>query len=111
MGSRGRRGMRRVGCSTSGRGIMIRGLGDGGRLSQVLLNLISNAINHNDKPEGFVNIHYSNKKTHHKFSIEDNGIGIENVKRRLQLLYGSRYSLKTKSKGNEYIVNLKLPLL
>ena len=39
------------------------------------------------------------------------GIGIENVKRRLQLLYGSRYSLKTKSKGNEYIVNLKLPLL
>jgi len=38
------------------------------------------------------------------------GIGIENVKRRLQLLYGSRYSLKTKSNGNEYIVNLKLPL-
>ena len=38
------------------------------------------------------------------------GIGIENVKRRLQLLYGSGYSLKTKSKGNEYIVNLKLPL-
>ena len=38
------------------------------------------------------------------------GIGIENVKRRLQLLYGSGYSLKTRSKGNEYIVNLKLPL-
>lgn len=38
------------------------------------------------------------------------GIGIKNVKRRLQLLYGSEYSLKTKSKGNEYTVNLKLPL-
>ena len=38
------------------------------------------------------------------------GIGIENVKRRLQLLYGSAYSLKTKTIGNEYIVNLKLPL-
>ena len=40
-------------------------------------NLISNAIIHNDKPEGFVNISYNNNKTHHKFSIEDNGIGIE----------------------------------
>ncbi|UCE92872.1 MAG: histidine kinase [Flavobacteriaceae bacterium] len=38
------------------------------------------------------------------------GIGIENVKRRLQLLYGSAYSLKTRAKGNEYSVNLKLPL-
>ena len=38
------------------------------------------------------------------------GIGLKNVERRLQLLYGSGYSLKTRSKGNEYIVNLKLPL-
>ncbi len=38
------------------------------------------------------------------------GIGIENVKRRLQLLYGTSYSLKIKSKGNLYSVNLKLPL-
>ncbi len=38
------------------------------------------------------------------------GIGIENVKRRLQLLYGSGYGLKTRSKGNTYTVNLKLPL-
>ena len=38
------------------------------------------------------------------------GIGLKNVERRLQLLYGSAYSLKTRSKGNEYIVNLKLPL-
>lgn len=38
------------------------------------------------------------------------GIGIENTKRRLQLLYGSSYSLKTRSKGNIYTVNLKLPL-
>jgi len=38
------------------------------------------------------------------------GIGIENVKRRLQLLYGSSYSLKTKTKENLYTVNLKLPL-
>lgn len=55
------------------------------------------------------------------FTIENNyvkstdntpkhGIGIENVERRLQLLYGSTYSLKTKSKGGLYTVNLKIPL-
>lgn len=38
------------------------------------------------------------------------GIGINNVKRRLQLLYGQAYSLKTKSKGDLFTVNLKLPL-
>lgn len=38
------------------------------------------------------------------------GIGINNVKRRLQQLYGQAYSLKTKSKGNLFTVNLKLPL-
>lgn len=45
----------------------------------------------------------SNRNTKH-------GIGIENVKRRLQLLYGTNYQLKTRSKGNIYTVNLKLPL-
>ena len=51
--------------------------GDKTRFKQLFQNLISNAIIHNDKPEGFVNISYNNNKTHHKFSIEDNGIGIE----------------------------------
>lgn len=45
----------------------------------------------------------SDRKTKH-------GIGIENVKRRLQLLYGNDYQLRTRSKGNIYTVNLKLPL-
>lgn len=44
-------------------------------------------------------------------SVEQrHGIGIENVKRRLQLLYGSRYRLNLKAKGNTFHVNLKLPL-
>lgn len=38
------------------------------------------------------------------------GIGIENVKRRLELLYGNKYSLKTQSQLNTYKVSLKLPL-
>lgn len=51
--------------------------GDKTRFKQLFQNLISNAIKYNDKQEGFVNINYSDKKTHHKFSIEDNGMGIE----------------------------------
>ena len=38
------------------------------------------------------------------------GIGIENVKRRLQLLYGNRYHLETHSEGNNFKVELNLPL-
>jgi sensor histidine kinase YesM len=42
--------------------------------------------------------------------VTKHGIGIENVRRRLELLYGNKFSLKTTSKVNTYTVNLKLPL-
>ena len=51
--------------------------GDKIRFKQLFQNLISNAINHNDKTEGFVDINYSDENTHYKFEIEDNGMGIE----------------------------------
>lgn len=51
--------------------------GDRARFKQLFQNLISNAIKHNDKPEGFVKIGYEDNNTHHKFFIKDNGIGIE----------------------------------
>ena len=38
------------------------------------------------------------------------GIGIENAKRRLQLVYGDRYQLTNEVKDNRYIVHLKLPI-
>jgi len=46
------------------------------RIQQVFQNLISNAINHNDKPNGYVQISYTDKQNHHQFSVADNGIGI-----------------------------------
>lgn len=38
------------------------------------------------------------------------GIGLENVKRRLELIYGTSYTLKTESNQSSYSVNLTIPL-
>ncbi|MFD1315874.1 sensor histidine kinase [Namhaeicola litoreus] len=44
------------------------------------------------------------KKTNH-------GIGLENVKRRLDLIYGKKYNLSTKIENHKYIVNLELSVI
>lgn len=41
---------------------------------------------------------------------ERKGIGIENTKQRLELLYPGRHTLKIGKEGQEYVVNLKLEL-
>ncbi len=41
---------------------------------------------------------------------QSNGIGIQNVKRRLQLLYPNSYSLNIAKENNEYTVQLKIPV-
>lgn len=38
------------------------------------------------------------------------GIGLKNVQRRLELLYGKDYSLTTEAYNNNYIVSLKIPV-
>ncbi|HEY2934025.1 MAG TPA: ATP-binding protein [Acidobacteriota bacterium] len=47
------------------------------RIEQVFLNLISNAIKFMDKPEGRIRISCEKTKDHWKFSVADNGPGIE----------------------------------
>ena len=49
---------------------------DAFRMQQLFQNLISNAINFNDKPSGFVDIAFIEKETEYIFSIKDNGVGI-----------------------------------
>lgn len=49
---------------------------------------------------------YSVKKMEH----EKGGIGLENVKRRLDLLYPGKYKLFTKTDDNRYIVNLVITI-
>ncbi|MEN9336548.1 MAG: Adaptive-response sensory-kinase SasA [Bacteroidota bacterium] len=46
------------------------------RMQQLFLNLISNAINYNDKPDGFVEIDVEEEPNRYIFSVRDNGIGI-----------------------------------
>lgn len=44
---------------------------------QILLNLVTNAIKHHDKPTGQISIHYERSERGHKFTVEDDGPGVE----------------------------------
>lgn len=46
------------------------------RIMQLFQNLITNAVNYNDKEEGLVEINAKEYKNHYVFSIKDNGPGI-----------------------------------
>jgi signal transduction histidine kinase len=52
-------------------------LGERTRLGQVFQNLLSNAVKFMDKPEGQVSIGCVDEGTHWRFSVADNGPGIE----------------------------------
>lgn len=45
-------------------------------LTQILINLVDNALKYNDKDERIVTISYQLLEDFHKFSVKDNGIGI-----------------------------------
>lgn len=51
--------------------------GDTYRIEQLFQNLINNAIKYNNKEHGLVQITYDDQNTYHKFSVKDNGIGID----------------------------------
>ncbi|WP_282030449.1 PAS domain-containing sensor histidine kinase [Winogradskyella eximia] len=51
--------------------------GDATKLQQLFQNLISNAVKFIDKEVGLVIIDFEDLKSHYKFSIKDNGIGID----------------------------------
>ena len=51
--------------------------GDKTKFQQLFQNLIGNAIKFIDKENGIINIDVENNNSYYKFSIQDNGIGIE----------------------------------
>ena len=51
--------------------------GDRDKIKQVALNLMSNAIKYMDKPEGRINVDCVEENGFWKFSVADNGPGIE----------------------------------
>lgn len=101
----------------------IEGDVNGKRIAPLLLfPLIENACKHGllTDPQKPVNIQLNVNDHHLNFSIENfnngylkdevGGIGIPNVQKRLDLLYGKKYTLDVKKTGDKFLVNLQLPL-
>ena len=85
-------------------------------------NAVKNSINISNEAACIkISIEIKNKKLHFtcKNSVDPNyknpqknynGLGLPNIKRRLDLLYKNDYSLDIKSTKNEYTINLILPI-
>ena len=52
-------------------------------VSQILINLVDNALKYNDKKTPTIKIDYISDLFYHKFSVTDNGIGIPEKKQKL----------------------------
>lgn len=90
----------------------------------ILLPLVENGFKHGIKPDQkcLVSIklviakevlHFTIKNTLFKFGtkeLKEKGIGLENVRKRLDLRYPERYQLITKEKGNHYYTDLIIDL-
>ena len=92
----------------------------------LLITFLENAFKHGAKGETgttFINLEISLTGNLLNFLLENNkgtvdiiektdhkGLGLENVKRRLELIYPGRYDLSIRDKGNSFTVNLQLQL-
>ena len=88
----------------------------------LLFPLIENACKHGilTDPQKPVNIQLNVNAYHLNFSIENfsngylkdevGGIGLPNVQKRLELIYGKNYTLDVKKSEGKFLVNLQLPL-
>ncbi len=83
-----------------------------------LENAFKHGISYQKNSEIFISFDFNNdvitfiiENTNNK-ELDNNrsGIGIENSKKRLELLYGDKYELKIDSINEKYIVNLIIPL-
>ena len=93
----------------------------------ILIPLVENAFKHgarNSKTNSYINISLTSTKKYLDFKVENSfekptkkikeqigGIGLTNLKKRLELNYGSKdYNLETVKKKNKYLAHLKLKL-
>ncbi|MGG6232303.1 sensor histidine kinase [Tenacibaculum sp. SDUM215027] len=87
----------------------------------LLLPFVENAFKHGKQINGILNININLKTTKDFlfFHIENtskddktnkNGIGLENIQKRLEILYNNQFRLTMASEENQFIVDLKIPL-
>lgn len=87
----------------------------------LLIPFVENAFKHGNLIDGFLRIELDVKVVENTlfFNIKNSimeaesanpiiGIGLENIRKRLDILYKDNYSLKNNKNENEYIVNLKI---
>lgn len=67
-------------------------------LTQILINLVDNALKYNDKDERVIDISYTSKPEYHEFSVADNGIGIAKNKQELIFQLFTSIPLKNDTK-------------
>lgn len=60
--------------------------------------------------DGHLHFHVENPVSEEEKPDENNGIGLRNVRRRLDLLFGNAYSLDIRERDRFFIVHLKIPL-
>lgn len=92
----------------------------------IIVNFVENACKHSDainNPEGFIRVAVQVKegdlcvlqiansvRAQKKVDNAYGGVGLENMMKRLELQYGSKFQLEQKEVGNRYELNLELPL-
>jgi sensor histidine kinase YesM len=85
-------------------------------------NFVDNAIKHSNlRGASFINIFFkvenkmlyfeiANSKSGQKTNTENSGLGLQNVKKRLDLLYGAAHSLKITDEAELFLIKLSIPL-
>jgi sensor histidine kinase YesM len=85
-------------------------------------NFIDNAIKHSvSREKSFINMYFqrinnellfeiTNSKSINKVASENKGMGLVNVKKRLELLYGIHHTLKITDDKNLFTIKLKIPV-
>lgn len=87
----------------------------------LFIPFVENAVKHNPGNDGYVDIRFNirgnclyfeckNNKPTQPVVSEEGGIGLVNIRRRLDLLYGGGYRLELNDGVAEYIVNMEVEL-
>lgn len=92
----------------------------------IIVNFVENACKHSDavsNPKGFIHVHISvdekdqcrcniSNSVKKKSTVKSNyqGVGLQNIKKRLELQYGNTYQLTEELNNGTYFLKLQIPL-